>query len=160
MVLFHFIKMLAINEPFKMTNLWFFWSKKVSWFDKTFLILHERGISKIGKIGLVWPESSKKVFKLFEYEMTFSTDVSFLWVNAILKMVWTCLSSLLLGTLYPIQYYIAHVIELHIIFWTVFSVKITWITFDHLIRFNVILLQVVLILYFEFYFEHDGSTIL
>ena len=47
-------------------------------FDKTFLILHERGISKIGRIGLVWPESSKNVFKLFEYEMTFSTDVSFL----------------------------------------------------------------------------------
>ena len=46
--------------------------------DKTFLILHERGMSKIGKIGFVCPESSKKVFKLFEYEMTFSTDVSFL----------------------------------------------------------------------------------
>ena len=74
-------------------------------------------------------------------------------------MVWTCHFSLLLGTLYN-KYYIAHVIELHIIFLTVFSVKITWITFDHLIRFNVILLQVVLILYFEFYFEHDGSTIL
>ena len=46
--------------------------------DKTFLILHERGMSKIGKIGFVCPESSKKVFKLFEYEITFSTDVSFL----------------------------------------------------------------------------------
>ena len=151
--------MLAINEPFKMTNPWFFWSKTVSWFDKTFLILHERGISKIGKIGLVWPESSKKVFKLFEYAMTFSTDVSFLWVNAILKMDWTCLFSLLLGTLYN-KYYIAYVIELHNIFLAVCSVKEAWITFDHLIRFNVILLQVVLILYFEFYFEHDGSTIL
>ena len=41
-----------------------------------------------------------------------------------------------------------------------FLVKVTWITFDHLIRLNVILLQVVLILYFEFYFEHDSWTIL